>query len=111
MAQSVFIYQDPEGFKPFVLQWGPGLLWTVHQVRVHLNGPCTFVENLTLFINSGTAAVYDTMILRQPMLGISDIVYTPDAPMHLGRDDELDMDYGNTDGLIHGVEIVFSTRE
>ncbi len=111
MAQSFFIYRDPEGFKPFVTAWAPGVLWTLHQVRVHLSGPATFVENLTIWVNSGVAAAYDTLLVTVPMFGETDLVYTPDAPTHLGRDDELQVEYPNNSGLIHGIEIVFSTRE
>jgi len=112
MAQSFFIYRDPEGFKPLITAYGPGVLWTLHEVRIHLSGPCTFAENLTIWIDGGEVpAVYDTVLLTQPMLALSDVDYVPDAPVHMGRDDEIRVDFPNTDGNTHGVEIVFSTRE
>ena len=112
MAQSFFIYRDPEGFKPFVTVYGPGVLWTLHEVRVHLSGPVTVAESMTIWIDGGEVpAVYDTVLLVQPMLALSDVEFTPDAPVHLGRDDEIQVDFANTDALTHGVEIVFSTRE
>lgn len=112
MAQSFFIYQDPPAIKPFTAFWGPGVEWTLHQVRIHLSAAAWIVENLTIRVDGGyVAAVYDTLLLTQPMNGVSDVVYTPAAPIHLGRLDEVDIIYANSCGLLHGVEIVFSTRE
>ena len=113
MAQSLFIYRYPFSVKPLNVAYCPGYEWTVHQVRIHFSAdPAPAAEILTITIDGGyTAAVHDTQLAAQDMDGVLNSVYTPDAPMQLGRLDYLDIVYANTAAITHGVEIVFTTRE
>ena len=111
MAQGFFI-QRYTGAVAVAIAFDPGYEWTLHQVRVHLSAAGGAVENLTMTVDGGyTAAVYDTLLSTTAMNAVTDIVYTPDAPVHLGREDVLDIAYANTNNRTYGIEIVFSTQE
>ena len=116
MAQSLFFHRTTGAavlavaFQP-VDAAGNGIPWTVHQVFVHLDIVGGAVEDLTMMIDGGVvAAVYDTLLLTQAMAAVTDIVWTPDAPMHMDATDVLDIDYNNGNTRTYGVTIVFTTR-
>ena len=113
MAQSFCIHRTT-GAAGINIAWAgggaaAGRPWCLHQVRVHLDIAGGAVENLTITIDGGVVpAVYDTLLLTQAMAAVTDIVWTPDAPIHLEGRDVLDIVYANSNTRTYGVEIVFS---
>lgn len=85
-----------------------GRPWCLEQIRVHLDIAGGAVEDLTVTIDGGVvAAVYDTLLLTQAMAAVTDIVWTPDAPIHLEGRDYIDIAYNNANTRTYGVEIVY----
>ncbi len=111
MAQG-FCIDRTTGAAAINIALAPALQWTLHQIRLHMDLVGGAVEDLTVTVDGGyVAAVYDTLLLTQAMAAVTDLVWTPDAPIHLGRDDVLDIAYNNGNTRTYGVEIVFSMEE
>ena len=111
MAQG-FCIDRTTGAAAIAIALAPGYQWTLHGIRLHLDIVGGAVENLTVTVDGGyVALVYDTLLLTQAMAAVTDLVWTPDAPIHLGRDDVLDIAYANTNNRTYGVEIIFSMEE
>ena len=111
MAQGICI-ERYTGAAAAAIEFAPGLAWTLHQVRIHLDIAGGAVEDLTITNDGGiTPAVYDTTVLTLAMNAVTDHVYTPDAPMQFDRTDVLDIAYANTNNRTWGIEIVVSYRE
>ena len=81
-------------------------MMVVHEVRIHLSAGGA-ASNLTITINSGSGAVYDTNLNTQAMSGLTDYVYQPDNPHILFNGDTLDIDYANSGNATYGVEVVY----
>ncbi len=112
MAQGIFI-QEYTGAAGINIAHAPTFLWTLIEVRLHLDIVGGAVEDLTITNDSGVApAIYDTLILTQAMAAVTDIIWTPPGgPMHFRRDDVLDIVYANSNTRTWGIEIIYSTRE
>jgi len=111
MAQS-FLIDRTTGAAAINIAFAGGVIgrpWCLHGVRVHLSAAGGAVEDLTITVDGGvTAAVYDTLLFTQAMAAVTDIVWTPDAPIHLEGRDVLDIAYANSNTRTYGVEIIFS---
>jgi len=85
----------------------PGVAWQLDEIRIHLSagGAAT---NLTATIDSGTHAVYDTVLITQAMNGVTDYIYKPTRPHVFGPTDELDIAYLNGGGVTYGIEVFYS---
>lgn len=112
MAQSILI-QEYTGALGINIEHAPNYLWTLHEVRLHLDIVGGAVENLTMTNDSGVAPlIYDTLILTQAMAAVTDIIWTPPGGvMHFRRNDVLDIVYANSNARTWGVEITYATRE
>ncbi len=115
MAQSFFIHQDTNnGVMGIEWQGSGGIAgrgWTLLGIRLHLDAVSGAVEDLVVMIDGGVVpAVYDTVLLTQAMAAVQDIVWTPDAPVHLEYRDVIDVDWNNGNTRVWGIEIIYETR-
>ena len=85
---------------------GVGHITVVDQVRLHANAAMAN-ENMTFEIDSGTNAVYDTVLHTQSTNGITDYVWIPVQPIVLGVLDELDINCANTNNVTWGLEVAY----
>jgi len=85
-------------------------LWRLMQVRLHLSAACFWVEDFTATIDSITAPVHDTVLMRVPMLGRSDVVFLfgdgSDGQI-LHEDDIVTFAYPNSSWQTWGLEITW----
>jgi len=78
----------------------------VLSVRYHADG-ASAAENLTVEIDSGTAAAYDAVLHTKAMNGLTDYVWTPTTPQPVEKGDVLDINYANSNADDWGIEIVY----
>ena len=87
----------------------PGKEWALEFIRIHLN-IAGGANNLTATIDSGVAAVYDTVILTQDMTTLTDLYWSPERPMVLLATDELDFAWTNASARIYGLTVGWTLR-
>lgn len=86
----------------------PGVAFQIEEIRVHLSAAGGAVENLTITLDSGVGAAYDTVLLTQAMNAVTDLVWQPPRPYIFSRGDEIDIAYANTNTRTYGIEVIFS---
>ena len=86
----------------------PTSAFQIEEIRLHLSAPCTVAEDLTIQLDSGTAAVYDTTIVQQNMNGVQDLLWQPPRPILFNNGDEIDITFPNTGNATWGLEIFWS---
>ena len=105
----IYRTQRATGSAAIAMTIAPGQPFQIDEVRVHLNAVGGATENLTITLDSGTSAVYDTVLLTQAMAAASDVVWKPDRPYIFNATDEVDIAYANTNTRTYGVEVIYST--
>lgn len=85
----------------------PAVKWALREVRIHLSA-AGGAGNLTITVDSGTNAVYDTILLTQDMTAIADLAWQPDFPMIFDANDEIDIAWANAGKKTYGIEVVYS---
>ena len=85
----------------------PGAKWALHEIRVHLSA-AGGAGNLTATMDSGTAAVYDSVVLTQDMTSVTDLEWQPDFPMIFDDGDELDFAWANAGTKTYGLEVIYA---
>jgi hypothetical protein len=79
-------------------------------VTLHLSSAPTTAGSLTVTLNANAGAGYDTLLLSQSLVGITDLVWQPDADILLESGDAIDTAYANTDGRTYGIQITVEVR-
>jgi hypothetical protein len=99
--------QRATGAANIAMTVAPAVAFQIEEVRVHLSagGAAT---NLTITVDSGTAAAYDIVLLTQAMNGVTDLVWQPDRPYIFSAGDEIDIAYANGGAATYGVEVIYS---
>ncbi len=77
-------------------------------VHVHFNIAPAVAGNLTVTIDSGVAAAYDTLLQTASMVGLTDYLWIPAEEVWLGPADAIDVVYANADTRTYGVTITMS---
>lgn len=85
---------------------GIGHITVCDQIRLHANAAMAN-ENATIEIDSGTNAVYDTVLHTFSTNAITDYVWIPNKPIVVGVDDEIDVNCANTNNVTWGLEYVY----
>ena len=79
----------------------------VKELRLHLNA-VGGAGSLTVTIDNGVNAVYDTILLTQDMTSVTDIHWQPTRPIELEATDKLIVSWANAGGKTYGVELLYS---
>jgi hypothetical protein len=79
----------------------------VKELRLHLSAVGAG-GNLTVTIDNGTNAVYDTVLLTQDMTSATDIHWQPTRPIELESGDKLIIAWANAGGKTYGLEVMYS---
>lgn len=83
----------------------------IMELRIHLSA-ASDVTGLTLVVNSGLAAAYDTNVFSPPSTETSrtDVVWRPGNELILTSTDSLDLDLTLAGGTTYGVVILWKER-
>lgn len=80
---------------------------TIREIRLHLNAAGASGD-LTVKIDSGGGATYDTVLLKQDMTSVTDLHYIPEKPVRVAAGDKLAIAWANAGGKTYGLEVVYS---
>lgn len=75
-------------------------------VAIHIDAAPVTPEDLTISVDKGTGANFDTLIFKAANLAAQDVYYEPDMDTVYNRGDEIQVDYPNSDGNNVAVTIV-----
>jgi hypothetical protein len=84
-----------------------GQVYRVVSVALHLSAAPTTSENLTITLNSATAAAYDTLLytLDPSSVAATNVLWQPDALLYLVAGDSLDVAWTNTNTRTYGLTV------
>lgn len=89
------------------IDFSPANQWFLKEVRVHL-GTAGNTGNLTITVDDGTGATYDTVLVTQDMTGKTDFVYVPEEDGHyFFETDTLKIDWANSANYTYGVTVIY----
>ena len=87
----------------------PILPWQLEDIKIHLSA-VGGAGNLTATLDANAGAVYDTVILTQDMITITDLVYAPERPLQFDANDKLVIAWANANNRTYGVEVKYTLR-
>ena len=97
------------GDEAIAVSYAPGKSFWLDAVTVHFSAAPTTAGDLTVTLDAGDGAAYDTVLFRvDPSTdgGATDIVFTPTVPILCVVGDAIAVAYANTDGVTYGVRVV-----
>jgi len=97
------------GDEAIAVSYAPGKSFWLDAVTVHFSAAPTTAGDLTVTLDAGDGAAYDTVLFRvDPSVdgGATDIVFTPTVPILCVEGDAIAVAYANTDGVTYGTRIV-----
>lgn len=95
------------GSAAIALTVAPGVPWQLWEIRLHMDAGGA-AGNLTITMDAGAGAAYDTLIYTKAMGGIADVVYAFNPPRTFNHaSDELDIAYANGGSATYGIEVIF----
>lgn len=91
----------------------PAVPFKLLSMMLHLDSAATASASFTLKIDAGKAgsAAYDTLLVSENMVGVSDIVKTWEGGFPLQADDEVDAAWANADAITSGYTITYLTAD
>ena len=89
----------------FDLGSGPG---QIEEMRIHLSAASATTEDLTVTLVSAAGAVYNVLLFSQDMDTVQDLHWQPTRPINTFRGDQVQVEWGNTNGRVYGLELVWS---
>lgn len=72
------------------------------EVRAHLNAAGA-AGDLTVTLDALAGAAYDTVLLKQDMTAVTDLVFIPAQPMQFVKGDKLTVAWANAQNKTYGV--------
>lgn len=78
-------------------------------IRLHLSA-AGGAGNLTVTLDSGDGAAYDTVLLTQDMTLVTDLFWQPDRPIELDDVDALVIAWANAAGRTYGLTVKWLGR-
>lgn len=88
----------------------PGAPFDLCEVRLSLSA-AGGANNLTITVNDGTGAAYDTILLTQDMTTATDVVYHPDGGPHpCFQGDTIDVAWTNTNNRTYGLTVIYQLK-
>lgn len=82
-----------------------GMCYRLVSVTAHFNIAPAAAGSLTVTLNAGAGAAYDTLLQTASMVGLTDWVWTPDEEIIGWGGDAFDVAYANADNRTYGVQI------
>lgn len=95
------------GAVALVAKVSPDSSCELDEVRIHLSA-AGGAGDLIIQINSGGGAAYDTVLLKQDMTAVTDLVWQPTRPIKLAKGDEIDLAWANANSRTYGIEVIRS---
>ena len=103
MAKPI-LYKATAATGALALDIAPDWDFELMEVRVHLNA-AGGAGDLTVTPDALAGAAYDTVLLKQDMTSVTDLVYIPAQPMQFVRGDKLAVAWPNSGSKTYGVEV------
>jgi len=91
------------------MEVNPGVAAKIEQMTLHLSA-AGGAGNLTITIDKGAGAAYDTVILTLEMTTVEDYLWIPPRPVYLGATDHLDIAWANASSRTYGIEVHWSAH-
>ncbi len=85
----------------------PDQAFQLEEFRMHLVAPGA-MDDLTITLVSGVAAIYNTVLLTQDMTFAENLHWQPPRPFNFSRGDSLRIQWANIADVNYGFEIVWS---
>jgi hypothetical protein len=85
----------------------PGRAFQLLEIRVHLSA-AGGAGNFTATVDANAGAAYDITLLTQDMTSVTNLVWTPDCPLHFDSGDEIDFAWANVGTKTYGLEVKFN---
>ena len=102
--------QRATGAAALAVAVNPGVIFALNEIRVHLSAVGA-AGNLTVTIDNGAGAAYDTVVFTQDMTAVTDLVWSPDIPLQLASTDHIDIAWANAGNKTYGIEILYTIIE
>jgi hypothetical protein len=84
--------------------------WLFHGFKLHLSAAETSGETLTLKTTAKRGAAWNSLVLTQPMIGKTDVLYFPSVPIPYVGGDSVQFAWTNTGAATWGLEMFVSSR-
>jgi hypothetical protein len=84
--------------------------WLFHGFKLHLSAAETSGETLTLTTTAKRGAAWNSLVLTQPMIGKTDVLYFPSVPIPYVGGDSVQFAWTNTGAATWGLEMFVSSR-
>lgn len=100
------VVTNATGAAAIATSYAPAAPAYLENITVHLSAAPTTAGSLTIKLNANDGAAYDTVLLSQSMVGLTDFMYQPDRPILIESGDAIDVAYANADTKTYGLRIV-----
>jgi hypothetical protein len=80
----------------------------IHELRLHLDAASATAENLVFKQDSALGPAFDMVFATKAMNTVQDYNYIPTLPHVISSNDEICVEWANTNGRTWGLEIVYS---
>ena len=87
----------------------PGVPFALESILLHLSA-AGGAANLTVTLDSGDGAAYDTVLLTQDMTLVTDLLWQPDRPIELESGDKIVIAWANGAGRTYGLTLKWLGR-
>jgi len=77
----------------------------VVSVSAKLSAAPVSAASLTITLNAGAGATYDILLKTVAMVGVTSLLWQPDADLFMEGGDALDIAYTNPDGRTYGIQV------
>jgi len=75
-------------------------------VRLHLTGTApTTSENFTITLDATRGTMYDIVLCKEPMVGVTDLLWSPEKDQQFAKDDQLVFAWTNSDVKEYGLAV------
>jgi hypothetical protein len=80
----------------------------IHELRLHLDAASATAENLVFKQDSAIGPAFDMVYATKAMNAVQDYNYIPTLPHVISVNDEICVDWANSNGRTWGLEIIYS---
>lgn len=87
----------------------PGRPFALESVAVHLSA-AGGAGDLTVTLDANAGAAYDVILLTQDMTSIADLLWQPDRPIELAKDDKIVVAWANAGAKTYGLTVRYWGR-
>lgn len=83
--------------------------WSLNCVKLHLDKPGSSGD-FTITSDSSNGSQFDTIIFKQDMLGVSDLLWIPEMDIPFSKNEMLLFQYSNSGNCTFGLEVFWGLK-